>query len=110
MNALWSVQTLVLWVLSVGCLALQGFCLVDAARHRADAFPATSNQTKVVWLAMLGAAMACGVISLPNFYGPVNMFNLIALVVCGVYLTRVRPSIVAILGGRRGDGGPYGGW
>ncbi len=97
------------WVLSLVMLGLQAFSLVDAVRRRPDAFPASGNQTKTLWLALLGAATAVGLVSLPNFLSPLNILNLVAVVVAGVYLVKVRPALIAITGSGRGDG-PYGRW
>lgn len=91
-----------LWALGLAALALQAFSLFDALRVRKDAFPATSNQTKTIWLALLGVATAIGVVSLPNFLNPLNMFNLIAVVIAGVYLARVRPAVREITGNSTG--------
>ena len=90
-------------VLGLLALALAGYSLVDALRQRADAYPATGNQSKMFWLAILGVAVAIAVVSLFN---PLNLFNLIAVVAAGVYLTRVRPAIRAITG----RGPSTGGW
>ncbi len=83
-------------LLGVAAIIFQGFALVDALLSRKDAFEATSNQTKKIWLAILGVATAIGFVSLS---GPLNMFNLLAVVAAGVYLTRVRPDIKSITGG-----------
>jgi len=90
-------------VLGLLALALAGYSLVDALRQRADAYPATGNQTKTIWLAILGVAVTIAVVSLFN---PLNLFNLLAVVAAGVYLTRVRPAIRAITG----RGPSTGGW
>jgi len=90
-------------VLGLLALALAGYSLVDALRQRADAYQATGNQTKTIWLAILGVAVAIAVVSLFN---PLNLFNLLAVIAAGVYLTRVRPAIRAITG----RGPSTGGW
>jgi hypothetical protein len=93
-------QGIIELVLGLLALAFQGYALVDAVRQRADAYPATSNQTKTFWLAILGIAVAIGVVSV---FSPLNIFSLIAVVAAAVYLTRVRPAIRAITG--RGPSG-----
>ena len=103
MNSVFAFQGIVELVLGLLALAFQGFALVDAIRQRADAYPATSNQTKTIWLAILGIAVAIGVVSV---FGPLNIFNLLAVVAAGVYLTRVRPAIRSITG----NGPSSGGW
>lgn len=90
-----------MWVLGLAALALQAYALADAVRQRADAFPATGNQTKPIWLGITGVAVLIGFISITN---PINIFSLIAIVAAGVYLTRVRPAIRAITG-RGGSSG-----
>jgi len=97
-EALFGVQIVVLWILSLAALALQVYALADAARQRADAYPASGNQTKQIWLLITGVSVAVGLLSLPNFFGPLNIFYLIAIVAPAVYLTRVRPAIRAITG------------
>lgn len=102
-----NVQIAVLWVLSLGALAFQVYAFADAARQRSDAYPASGNQTKPIWLLITGASVAIGLISLPNFFGPLSIFLLLAIVAPAVYLTRVRPAIRSITG--RG-GSTSGGW
>lgn len=98
-----SAQNVVLLLLGLIAMGVQGFALFDAARSRADAFPATSNQTKGIWLGITGVCLAIGFVSLSQ---PLSIFNLLAVVGAGVYLTRVRPAIRAITG--KGGSGPYG--
>lgn len=104
MQTLFALQNGVLWILGLAALALQAYALADAARQRADAYPATGNQTKPIWMAITGVAVLVGFVSLLS--GPLSFFNLIAIVAAGVYLTRVRPAIRAITG----RGGSSGGW
>ena len=87
------IQTLIYWALGIGALGLQAWCLVDALRVRKDAFPASGNQTKTLWVVLLAVATGIGVVSLPNAGSPLNIFNLIAVAIAGVYLARVRPAV-----------------
>lgn len=107
MTALATVQYLILWALCLAVLAMQVFAFVDAARHRAEAYTATSNQTKQIWLLITGVSVGIGLIALPNFIGPLTMslFYLIAIVASGIYLTRVRPAVRAITGGGSSSSG-----
>jgi hypothetical protein len=98
-------QDYVMLVLGVAAFALQLFAFVDAARHRADAYTATGNQTKPIWLLITGVAAAIGFVSLLS---PLNIFNLLAIVGAAVYLTRVRPQIHQITG--RGGSSGASGW
>lgn len=100
MDALGSVQWVITWVLSIGTLALAAFAFVDALRVRADAYPATNNQTKVLWLVLLGSGVGLAVLGTPGF----GLLNLIAIGVAGIYFARVRPPIREILGGSSGGG------
>ena len=106
MSFLTSFQFYLFWALALGALALHVYALADALRQRTDAFPSTGNQTKPIWLGILGVAVAVGVLSLPNFLSPVNLFSIIALIASGVYLAKVRPAIREITRG----GGSSGGW
>lgn len=106
MVVLANLQLAILWALCLAVLCMQVYAFADAARQRADAFPATGNQTKQIWLLITGVATAVGLIALPNFIGPLTMslFYLISIVASGVYLTRVRPAIRAITGRGHGTG------
>ena len=105
MDALGTVQGLLMLVIGVLALGVQGFALVDALRQRTDAFPAAGKLTKPLWVTILAVATAIGVIFVLN---PFSVFNLIAFVAAGVYLADVRPAVKAISGG--GSNGPYGRW
>jgi hypothetical protein len=107
LSSIFAAQSLVMLVLGVLALALQVFALVDALRQRSDAFTATGNQTKQIWLLITGVAVLIGFVSLT---GPLNIFNLIAVVAAAVYLTKVRPQIHQITGRGGSSSGPYGGW
>lgn len=96
-------QGLVLQLLGWGALALMAFALVDAARQRADAFTAAGKQTKQRWLIILGVAVAIGFVSV---FGPLNIFNLIAIVAASVYLADVKPALRAVTG-RGGSSSPW---
>ncbi len=106
-DGLFAVQGVVSFALGLAALALQAVALVDATRQRTDAFPAAGKQTKPIWLGILGVATAIGFVSLS---GPLNIFNLLAVVAAGVYMASVRPAVQQISGRGQGSGGPYGGW
>jgi hypothetical protein len=105
MDALGSLQDVLVLVIGVLALGVDAFALVDAIRQRTDAFPAAGKLTKPVWLAILAVATAIGIIFVR---APFEIFDLIAFVAAGVYLADVRPAIKAISGG--GSNGPYGRW
>lgn len=102
MNALWLVQSTILWVLSLGALVASGYAMVDAIGQKKEAFPATDNQNKTFWLVLLIIAVLVCVASLHSFG-----LNVFAVLIAAVYLAKVRPAVRAISGG---GAGPYGGW
>ena len=103
-------QSLVLLVLGSLAFVMQVFALVDAVRHRPDAFVAASKRTKQFWVIVLAVATALGFVSVTN---PLNIFSLLAVVAAGIYLADVRPALRQV-SGRGGGGsqhmGPYGPW
>lgn len=104
-------QGLVLLVLGSLAFAMQVFALVDAARHRSDAFVAAGKRTKQFWVIVLAVAAALGFVSVLN---PLNIFSLLAVVAAGIYLADVRPALRQVSGRGGGNGsqhmGPYGPW
>lgn len=99
-----TLANIVMFGLGLLALALQGFALVDALRRRADAFVAAGKQTKQLWMILLGVATAIGFVSL-ILIGPLNFFNLIAVVAAAVYVTDVRPALQRVMGGGSGSNG-----
>lgn len=110
MGNLIAAQSLVLVVLSFVVFAMEVFALVDAYRHRAEAYTAAGKLTKNKWLAILGVAAVIGFLFL--FNSPLNFLSIIAVVAVGVYLADVRPALQQYSGrrGRGGGGGGYGSW
>ncbi|HET7476936.1 MAG TPA: DUF2516 family protein [Dermatophilaceae bacterium] len=106
MPSLDMVQGYVALALGVAALGMEAFALVDAARHRPDAFVAAGKRTKGFWLAVTGVAAAVGLLSVAS---PLNLFSLLGVVGAGVYLADVRPALRAVSGGGRHQG-PYGPW
>jgi hypothetical protein len=104
-----SFQNLLLWGLLLLTAGLKIWALVDAARHRTDAFPAAGKQSKNLWLAILGLALVVQIVLL----NPLNFLNLLGAVAAIVYLVDVRPALASVEGGRGKGGdhmGPYGPW
>lgn len=100
-------------LLSLGLLILalgvKVWALVDAIRHRTDAYPAAGKRTKTLWVAILSVAAAVQVITL----NPLNFLDLIGVAAAIIYLVDVRPALQQVEGGRGGRGsqmGPYGPW
>lgn len=110
MNAFSSLQNTLILVLGVLALGAELFALVDALRHRPDAYVAAGKRTKTFWLVVLAVAAAVGVITLFNV---LSFVGIIAFVAAAVYLADVRPALRQVSGrpSRRGSqDGPYGPW
>ena len=99
-----TLQDLLQLALGIGVLALTVFALVDALRHRQDAFTAAGKLTKPIWTGILAVA---AIISFIVVFSPLNIFGIICVVAAGVYLADVRPALRNITGGGQG---PYGRW
>ena len=110
MNAFGSLQNTLLLILGVLAVGAEIFALVDAVRHRPDAYVAASKRTKPFWTIVLAVALAVGIITIFNV---LNFVGLIAFVGAAVYLTDVRPALRRVSGkaSRRGpQDSPYGPW
>jgi hypothetical protein len=108
-TGLFAAQNLVLTLLSLAAFALELFALVDAGRHRADAYTAAGKLTKNKWLLILGLATLIGFVFVTS--NPLGFLSIIAVVAAVVYLADVRPALQQVSGrGNRGPSGPYGGW
>lgn len=106
LSSISSVQGVVVMVLGLLALGAEVFALVDAVRHRPDAFVAAGKRTKNFWLLVLGVATAVGFVT-----NVLSMFGIIAFVAAAVYLADVRPALAQVSGrGGSGRQGPYGPW
>ncbi|NAZ81432.1 DUF2516 family protein [Kineococcus sp. R8] len=108
------VQSGVLLVLSVGAFALTLFALVDAVRHKPDAYVAAGKRTKTFWVAIVAVATAFCFVTLGGGQMP-GFLSIIGVVAAAVYLADVRPAVRQFRGrgGPRRDDrhqGPYGPW
>ncbi|AZI58923.1 DUF2516 family protein [Nakamurella antarctica] len=92
---------IVLWVtywtlqiLGIGGGLLGAFAIIDALRHRADAYVAADKQTKIVWIGIT-ALCALMLISAPllGFPLPPNLLWLAAIIGAIVYVVDVRPRL-----------------
>jgi hypothetical protein len=99
-----SLQGLIYVTFWAGVIGLSVFGLVDALRHRPDAFTAAGKASKNIWLAVLGAAVALSFVSFPN---PFQLTGILAVVGAGVYAADVRPALRQVMG-RGSSNGPYG--
>ena len=92
----YQVQNLILLVLWVLFLLIKGFALIDCIRRPAQAFPAVSRQTKVLWLILTGISLLAGIV----VQDPLSIFGIAGLVASLVYLFDVRPRIVELRNNR----------
>ena len=107
MTAFTDFQSSLVLILGLAALACEIFALVDALRHRPDAFVAAGKRTKNFWMILLLVAVVLGIVTLFNV---LNLFGLVGFVAAAVYLADVRPALRQVSGrGRRNDG-PYGPW
>jgi len=102
-----NVQSTLVLILGLLALACEVFALVDALRHRPDAYVAAGKRTKNFWMILLLVAVVLGVVTLFNV---LNLFGLIGFIAAAVYLADVRPALRQVSGRGRSHGGPYGPW
>ena len=100
-----SIQGLIALVFGVAALVLSVFALVDALRHRPDAFTAAGKASKNIWMAVLAVAVALSFASLG--YG-FSLPWILAMVGSGVYVADVRPALRQVTGRGSSNDGPYG--
>lgn len=109
-NGLFTAQGVVTLLLGLAAFAMEVFALVDALRHRPDAFVAAGKRTKQFWTIILGVGVLLGFVSIGS--GLTFSIGLIAVVAAAIYLADVRPALRQVSG--RGGGsqrmGPYGPW
>ena len=91
----------------VALVALVVFALIDAARHRPDAYVAAGKRSKQFWLALTGGGALLGFLAIGRGVG---FFAIAGIVIAGVYLADVRPALRQIMGGNGQRMGPYGPW
>ncbi|MDQ1538126.1 MAG: hypothetical protein QOE58_2519 [Actinomycetota bacterium] len=102
-----SLDLLIAYSFGGAVLVLSVLCLIDALRHRPDAFTAAGKASKNIWLAIL---IACVALSLFIFPSPFQLPWILAVVGAGVYAADVRPALRNVMGrGSSGDG-PAGRW
>src|SRR6476620_7152923 len=107
MTAFTDFQSTLVLILGLVALACEIFALVDALRHRADAYVAAGKRTKNFWMILLLVAVVLGVVTLFNV---LNLFGLVGFVAAAVYLADVRPALRQVSGRGRRNEGPYGPW
>lgn len=94
-------------VLGAAALVFSVFCLVDALRHRPDAFAAAGKASKNIWLAVLGV---CVVLAFYQFPAPFSLPWILAVVGSGVYGADVRPALRQVTGRGSSNDGPHSRW
>ncbi|HET7302953.1 MAG TPA: DUF2516 family protein [Segeticoccus sp.] len=99
-------------LLAAAAAGMQLFALIDAVRHRPDAYVAAGKRTKTFWVAIVAVCFAVGLLILLSGSSPLNLFEIAAVVGAAVYLADVRPALqrVSGRGGSSSHQGPYGPW
>jgi hypothetical protein len=106
-NIFGDLSFLIALVFGAAALVFSVFCLVDALRHRPDAFAAAGKASKNIWLAVLGVSV---VLSFYQFPSPFQLPWILAVVGSGVYAADVRPALRQITGRGSSSDGPHGRW
>jgi hypothetical protein len=111
-DGLYSIQYLVVLLLSVVAFGVEVWALIDVLTQKSGAFVAAGKLTKPLWLIILVVAAALGFVALAGgALSPFNLLSIVAVVAAAVYLTDVRPAVRQLKGrGGSGRSGPYGPW
>jgi hypothetical protein len=104
-NVFGSLQYFIALAFGVAALGLSVFGLVDALRHRPDAFTAAGKASKNLWLVVLGVAVLLSFASLGSGF---SLTWILAMVASGVYAADVRPALRRVIGRGSSNNGPYG--
>ncbi len=83
------------------CLGVGVVALIDAARRRADAFPASDSQTKQIWLGILGGGLAAQILFPAVGFGILSILGLAGIIAAIVYLVSVRRRLIEVTRGPR---------
>ena len=89
MLSVFDIQNAILLVATLALFALEAWAFVDAVSHRGEEFVAANKQTKVMWLVILGVALAAHML----IWHPIHLLNIIGAVASIVYLVDVRPAL-----------------
>ena len=95
-SVFYQVQNVVLLVLWVLFLLIKVYAFIDCIRRPAQAFPAVSRQSKVLWLILTGISALAGLV----FQDPLSIFGIAGLVAALVFLFDVRPRIIELYANR----------
>ena len=66
MGVVGSLQYYIALLLGLAALAMEVFALIDALRHRSEAFTAAGKLTKQIWTIILVVAVAIGFVTAQN--------------------------------------------
>lgn len=105
MSSISQLQGILLFLLGVAAFGLELYALLDAIRHRPDAYVAAGKQTKQLWVAILAVASVVGFVLMNNV---INFIGVAGVAAAAIYLTSVRPALKQVSGGN--NDGPYGPW
>jgi Protein of unknown function (DUF2516) len=114
-DGVYSIQNLVVLLLSVLAFGIELWALIDALTQKSGSFVAAGKLTKPLWIIILAVAAALGFVALPlsggGALGTFNLLSIASVVAAAVYLTDVRPAVRQLRGrGGSGRSGPYGPW
>lgn len=111
------IQLWLVFAISIGAVALEGYALVQALRYSNGQYVAAGKWTKQVWTGILGAATAIGFLGIqpPIGFGllyPIGLLPFAAMIGAGVFLASVLPALrgTGRPGGGKSGGQSRGGW
>ncbi|MGO1227583.1 MAG: DUF2516 family protein [Brachybacterium sp.] len=99
------IQMWIFLVLAVALLAVELWALVNALRFRPDAYVAAGKRSKVFWCVLTGVSVVLGFLSLPYPVGRGSsmLFMIAGVVIAGVFLADVLPSLKRVMGRAQGN-------
>lgn len=102
MDPLWGL----FWILGLAVLVVEAWAFIDALTRPAQAYVAADKQSKNLWLALLGIALALNL--LMGVGGSLSIFVIAGLIVALIYLLDVRPAVRGVQRPGGSGRGPYG--
>jgi Kef-type K+ transport system membrane component KefB len=99
------------FVLAVAAFVVEVWAFADAITRPAQAFVASSKQTKQLWLIILGVAAVIGFAGALQKLSVIGILPVAAFVAAAIYMADVRPKVRSFPKNRSGaSSGPYGPW
>jgi Protein of unknown function (DUF2516) len=102
------------WALAVAAVIIEVWAFADVLRRPTGAFPAVNKQSKMLWMIILGVAVAIGLysgtIGSEGGIGVISILPVAAFVAAAIYMTDVRPKVREVGKGGGSSQGPYGPW